>query len=84
MASEMLSITTPSYLDPSGYQLSTLPRPIVSEPTEVVIQVYAASINPIDLKLAAGLLKLAVNDECAVFNPVLTQNVNSCGKKVSL
>ena len=51
---EMLSIATPAYSDPSRYQLVKLPRPTVSEPTDVVIKVHAASINPIDVKLAAG------------------------------
>jgi hypothetical protein len=65
MASEMQCITTPSYSDPSAYQVSTLPRPVVSEATDVVIKVYAASINPIDVKKAAGILKLAMKDEYA-------------------
>lgn len=63
MASSMICITAPAYVDPGGYQLSELPRPVVTEPTDVVIQVHAASINPIDVKKAAGMLKLAVQDE---------------------
>lgn len=59
----MLSITTPSHSDPSKYQLSTLPQPTVSEATDVVIKVYAASINPVDVKKAAGVFKLALKDE---------------------
>lgn len=58
----MLAITAPTYVDPSGYQLSTLPRPIVSEPTDVLFRVYAASINPVDVKKAAGVFKLAVKE----------------------
>lgn len=65
MASEMQCITTPFYSDPSAYQLSTLPRPVVSEARDVVIKVHAASINPIDVKKAAGILKLAMKDEYA-------------------
>jgi NADPH:quinone reductase-like Zn-dependent oxidoreductase len=63
---EMLSIATPAYSDPSRYEVVELPRPTVSEPTDVLIQVHAASINPIDVKLAAGMLKMAVTDEYAV------------------
>lgn len=64
MGSEtMLAVTAPFYSDPSNYQLSELPRPVVSEPTDVVIQVHAASINPIDVKKAAGMFKLAIKDE---------------------
>lgn len=61
---EMLCIATPAYSDPSKYQLSTLPRPTVTRPTDVLIKVHAASINPIDVKLASGMLKMAVKDEC--------------------
>lgn len=67
MASEMLSINVPSFTDPSKYQLSTLPRPVVSEPTDVVIQVHAASINPIDVKKASGIFKAGLPEEYAAF-----------------
>ena len=63
MASSMICVTAPFYTDPLGYQLSELPRPVVTEPTDVVIRVHAASVNPIDVKKAAGILKLAVKDE---------------------
>ncbi|OQV01303.1 hypothetical protein CLAIMM_06684 [Cladophialophora immunda] len=63
MGSSMLCVTVPSYTDPSGYQLSELPRPAVTEPTDVVIRVHAASINPIDVKKASGVLKFALKDE---------------------
>ena len=49
----MLAITAPSHIDPSGYQLSTLPRPVVSDPADVLFRVHAASINPVDVKKAA-------------------------------
>lgn len=60
---EMLSITTPVYSDPSRFELATVPRPIVSRPNDVVIKVHAASVNPVDVKLASGMLKFAVKDE---------------------
>jgi NADPH:quinone reductase-like Zn-dependent oxidoreductase len=62
MASEMLSVTAPTYTDPSRYELSKLPRPTVANKTDVVIKVYAASINPVDVKKAAGVFKLAVKE----------------------
>ena len=62
---DMLSVTAPSYSKPEGYQLSTIPRPVITEPTDVLIRVHAASINPIDVKLAEGLMKMAVKDEYA-------------------
>lgn len=58
----MLAVTAPSYVDPSGYQLSTLPRPVISDQTDVLVRVHAASINPVDVKKAAGVLKLAIKE----------------------
>ncbi|KAG7286751.1 hypothetical protein NEMBOFW57_009065 [Staphylotrichum longicolle] len=58
----MLSITAPRYTDPSGYELSTVPRPTVTDKTDVVIRVHAASVNPVDAKKADGVFKLAMKD----------------------
>jgi NADPH:quinone reductase-like Zn-dependent oxidoreductase len=60
MAAKMLSVTAPGYTDPSGYELSTVPRPTVTDKTDVVIRVHAASVNPVDVKKADGVFKLAV------------------------
>jgi NADPH:quinone reductase-like Zn-dependent oxidoreductase len=65
MAATMLSVATPVYSDPSRYQIVEVPRPSVTEPTDVVIKVHAASVNPIDVKLASGIFKLALRDEYA-------------------
>ncbi|EHK18443.1 uncharacterized protein TRIVIDRAFT_159016 [Trichoderma virens Gv29-8] len=62
MAEEMLAVTAPAYTDPSRYELSKVPQPIVTEDTDVIIRVHAASINPVDVKKAAGVFKLAVKD----------------------
>lgn len=59
----MLSITTPFFSAPSGYELSSIPRPQISAATDVLIEVHAASINPIDVKKASGALKMAVSEE---------------------
>ncbi|KAF4969189.1 hypothetical protein FSARC_3565 [Fusarium sarcochroum] len=59
----MLSVTAPTYTDPSRYELSNLPRPTVTGETDVLIQVHAASINPVDVKKADGVFKLAVKEE---------------------
>ncbi|KAG0154344.1 hypothetical protein PDIDSM_1724 [Penicillium digitatum] len=58
----MLSLSIPSYSKPSGYQLSELAKPEISDPKDVIIRVHAASINPIDVKKADGLLKFAMKD----------------------
>ncbi|KAG5982838.1 hypothetical protein E4U43_006363 [Claviceps pusilla] len=51
-----------TYSDPSGYQLSSVPRPQVTDPSDVVVRVHASSINPIDVKKASGLMKLMAED----------------------
>ncbi|KAH0591708.1 hypothetical protein MHUMG1_10566 [Metarhizium humberi] len=58
----MLAVTAPTYTDPSRYELSNVPKPKATEPTDVVIQVYAASINPVDVKKVDGIFKQAVKD----------------------
>lgn len=63
MATDMLCVTAPFYTDPSKYELTHLPVPAALEPTEVRIEVRAASTNPIDVKKASGALKLVMRDE---------------------
>ncbi|KAB8262371.1 chaperonin 10-like protein [Aspergillus pseudonomiae] len=58
----MLSINIPSYSDPSGYILSELPAPEITDSKDVLIKVHAASVNPVDLKKAEGVLKAALKD----------------------
>lgn len=62
----MLSLNIPSYSKPSGYQVSELAKPELSDPKDVIIKVHAASINPIDVKKADGMLKLAVKDSYVI------------------
>ena len=62
MTMEMLSVTAPTYTDPSRYELSTVPRPTITEKTDVIIQVHAASVNPVDVKKADGVFKMAVKE----------------------
>lgn len=63
MASDMLSITAPSFTAPAGYELSTMPRPKVTEQTDVLIRVHASSINPIDVKKAGGAFKMIITEQ---------------------
>lgn len=56
----MLAITAPSYTDPSGYELTEVPSPTLSSPDDVLVQVYAASVNPVDVKLVSGVFKVAL------------------------
>jgi NADPH:quinone reductase-like Zn-dependent oxidoreductase len=62
MATEMLSVTAPAYTDPSKYELSTVLCPHVTEEKDVVIRVHAASVNPVDVKKAGGVFKMAVKE----------------------
>lgn len=58
----MLSLHIPAYSPPSGYQCSELAQPEIGGPKDVIIKVHAASINPIDVKKADGMLKMAIKD----------------------
>ncbi|PHH91698.1 hypothetical protein CDD83_10615 [Cordyceps sp. RAO-2017] len=63
MSAEMLSVTAPTFTDPSRYELSKMPRPTVTEKTDVVIRVHAASINPVDVKKADGVFRMAMKEQ---------------------
>ncbi|KAL2843277.1 chaperonin 10-like protein [Aspergillus pseudodeflectus] len=58
----MLSIGINSHGKPSEYQLLEFPRPEIRDPTDVLIKVHAASVNPVDLKKADGIFKMALKD----------------------
>ncbi|PQK17532.1 hypothetical protein BB8028_0008g00420 [Beauveria bassiana] len=62
MTSTMLAITAPKYTKPDGYERTEVAKLAVAQPTDVLIRVHAASINPIDVKKAEGLMKMAVHD----------------------
>lgn len=64
---DMLCITAPSYTEPSNYELTRLPAPTVSDPTDVRIEVHAASINPVDVKKASGVFKRVLKEEYGFF-----------------
>lgn len=87
MTSSMLAVTAPSFCEPSAYELSTIPQPVVTEPTNVVFRVHAASINPVDVKKAAGVFKLAVKEKF-VENPghamILPTNTNKSDSHIKL
>lgn len=59
----MLAIIVPRFADPSAYTLSEVDLPTIKESTELIIKVWAASINPIDVKKADGKSKLALSEE---------------------
>jgi NADPH:quinone reductase-like Zn-dependent oxidoreductase len=54
----MQSYHIKDYSQPQGYELGQLPRPEIENATEVLIKVHAASVNPIDVKMASGAVKM--------------------------
>ncbi|KAJ9298196.1 hypothetical protein DTO271G3_3801 [Paecilomyces variotii] len=58
----MLSVGVSSHCKPSEYQLLELPRPEITDSKDVIIKVHAASVNPVDLKKAEGVFKIALKD----------------------
>ncbi|KAL8824993.1 MAG: hypothetical protein Q9170_007975 [Blastenia crenularia] len=53
----MQSLHITKYSKPSEYVIGPLSKPTVSSPQDVLIKVHAASINPIDVKVASGMTK---------------------------
>jgi NADPH:quinone reductase-like Zn-dependent oxidoreductase len=58
----MRAIALAAYGKPSQYDIATLPTPQVTKDDEVLIKVHAASINPVDVKLASGVAKMFKKD----------------------
>ena len=54
----MRSLSVAKYSSPDKYEVADLPAPGITSPDQVQIKVHAASINPVDVKLASGLAKL--------------------------
>jgi NADPH:quinone reductase-like Zn-dependent oxidoreductase len=50
----MRALALSRYCKPADYDVATLPTPEISQPDELLIKVHAASVNPIDVKLASG------------------------------
>ncbi|KAI5793474.1 chaperonin 10-like protein [Pyronema domesticum] len=50
----MRSLAIPAYTTPKNYTINSITMPTLSSPTDVLIRVSAASINPVDTKVAAG------------------------------
>ena len=59
----MLSINIPEHTTPDQYELGEVPSLAVEHPSDILIKVHAASINPIDVKKASGATKLVLKDK---------------------
>jgi NADPH:quinone reductase-like Zn-dependent oxidoreductase len=57
----MQSIHITEYTSPDGYKLGELPAPAIEDPRDVLVKVHAASVNPIDVKVANGAMKSIVS-----------------------
>jgi NADPH:quinone reductase-like Zn-dependent oxidoreductase len=58
----MLSINISKHTTPDQYGLGEVPTLAVERPTDILIKVHAASINPIDVKKASGVTKMVLKD----------------------
>ncbi|KAH6696480.1 chaperonin 10-like protein [Leptodontidium sp. MPI-SDFR-AT-0119] len=55
----MRALVLSAYGKPSTYRVGTVPTPKIKEPHEVLIRVYAAGVNRIDIDFANGMVKVA-------------------------
>jgi NADPH:quinone reductase-like Zn-dependent oxidoreductase len=61
----MRALALTKHCNPDEYGLADIPVPQITRPDEILVQVKAASINPIDVKLAGSLGKLIMKAKCA-------------------
>lgn len=54
----MRSLAIEKYGRPEDYRIMQLLIPKIDAPDQVLIKVHAASINPIDVKVASGMAKM--------------------------
>ncbi|KAG4414148.1 hypothetical protein IFR04_012714 [Cadophora malorum] len=54
----MRALALAQHCNPSAYNLANLPVPRITKPDELLIKVHAASVNPVDVKLAGDMGKL--------------------------
>ena len=54
----MRSLAIPKYSTPDKYYVIDHPSPTITSPDDVQVKVHAASINPVDVKLASGMAKM--------------------------
>lgn len=59
MPEKMRGLVTLKWAEPKDYTIvNDLAVPKITRPDDVLIKVAAASINPVDVKLASGLAKM--------------------------
>jgi NADPH:quinone reductase-like Zn-dependent oxidoreductase len=55
----MRAIALTKFCKPNEYNLGTLPVPEITKPDELLIRVRAASVNPVDVKMASRSVNLS-------------------------
>lgn len=70
----MRALAIQKYTKPSGYEILELPVPEIKNPKDIVVKVHAASINPIDVKLANGIAKMLRKETFAPHHSSLSQS----------
>lgn len=58
----MRALAITAYTTPNKYIIADLPVPVLENSDTVLIKVHAASINPIDVKRAVGMMKVMKSD----------------------
>ncbi|KAK9450411.1 chaperonin 10-like protein [Limtongia smithiae] len=80
----MKAVVYPKYTVPSGYNIAVVNRPDIVGDKDVLIKVYAAGINPVDVKTAEGQLKHVIHQTFpAQFGYDLSGVVAKVGKGVT-
>jgi NADPH:quinone reductase-like Zn-dependent oxidoreductase len=57
----MQALALNHYGPPSTYTILTIPTPKITSPSQVLIKVHAASINPTDIGTASGVHKIIIS-----------------------
>ena len=65
----MLAITFDKYSNAGDYNVATLPVPKINADDEILIKVYAASINTCDVKMASTNLGPLLNKNAYLTRP---------------
>jgi NADPH:quinone reductase-like Zn-dependent oxidoreductase len=60
---KMRAVVLQKYCKPADYSIAEIPVPKITKDDEVLIKVYATSINPVDVKMANGLAKMLKSDK---------------------
>ncbi|KAK5043617.1 hypothetical protein LTR84_011377 [Exophiala bonariae] len=54
----MRSLSIHRYCTPADYSILNVPKPEIKASDDILIEVHAASINPVDVKVASGVAKM--------------------------